>query len=198
MKTHKNAIFDLCGVLLSWDSKALIRALKEEDNTFPDNMDDIIDMPTWLQYDRGLFTRPEVVSSLSHIFDRRHLERFFDGIMEQFRPLESGMSLLRKKQKEGTRCFLLSNLGLEVKDFCLKTFPFLHTLNGCVFSCDIRLIKPDIAIYEYILNQYKLVPEETAFYDDLNINVMSARTMGIDAVLHIPEPAMEAEELLAK
>ena len=59
---------------------------------------------------------------------------------------------------------------------------FLPLLDGGVFSCEEKLIKPDHAIYERIVEKYNLKPEECVFIDDSERNVIGARECGLYAV----------------
>ncbi|MCY7328876.1 MAG: HAD-IA family hydrolase, partial [Saprospiraceae bacterium] len=57
---------------------------------------------------------------------------------------------------------------------------------GVYFSHLIRLRKPDREIYDYVLADAELLPEETVFFDDMLINVEGARQVGIQAIWHEP------------
>ena len=47
-------------------------------------------------------------------------------------------------------------------------------------SSDVKMIKPNPAIYEYILKTYNLNPEESIFIDDVEANVEAAKAAGIN------------------
>jgi putative hydrolase of the HAD superfamily len=49
------------------------------------------------------------------------------------------------------------------------------------------LSKPDIRIYEALLDKYQLKPAESLFIDDLNINVLGAKKTGMIAI-HLDQP----------
>ena len=42
--------------------------------------------------------------------------------------------------------------------------------------------KPDTSFYEYILNKYNLKPHELLFIDDSQMNVDSAKRLGINTI----------------
>ena len=50
---------------------------------------------------------------------------------------------------------------------------------GIVLSAPIGLIKPDVEIFEYILNKYDLKREDCLFVDDTLINIEGAQKAGI-------------------
>lgn len=59
--------------------------------------------------------------------------------------------------------------GLGIKDFFIRTF----------LSYEMHLAKPDKAIYERMLCEAELIPENTLFIDDSEINCTVAKQLGI-------------------
>lgn len=52
-----------------------------------------------------------------------------------------------------------------------------------IFSCDVRLVKPDAEIYRRCLRRLRLLPESVLFIDDEEENIQAARDLGIHAYL---------------
>ena len=48
------------------------------------------------------------------------------------------------------------------------------------------MVKPSPAIFQYVLQEAHLVPEETAFFDDNAGNIGAATALGIQAVHVVP------------
>ena len=63
-----------------------------------------------------------------------------------------------------------------------EALDFLPFLDGGIFSCDVHLIKPDLKIYEALINKYNLEPERCVFIDDIERNVNAAREAGLNAI----------------
>ena len=55
----------------------------------------------------------------------------------------------------------------------------MNSFEGVVVSSDVKMIKPNPAIYEYILKTYNLNPVECLFIDDVKANVEAAEAAGI-------------------
>jgi putative hydrolase of the HAD superfamily len=49
------------------------------------------------------------------------------------------------------------------------------------------LRKPDERIFKKVLKASRLIPEETLFLDDSDLNVQAARSVGLQAVLITPD-----------
>jgi putative hydrolase of the HAD superfamily len=82
----------------------------------------------------------------------------------------------------GLRTAVLSNMTHSMKGYMLKAFDWLRHFDCHVFSCDIKVIKPNAAIYHYCLECLGSKPEETLFVDDREANVEGARAVGIRAI----------------
>jgi putative hydrolase of the HAD superfamily len=112
-------------------------------------------------------------------------------------------------KQRGLRTAILSNLGDNVHDRMVRTFDWLSRFDVLVWSYQLRLAKPDPAIYRYALEKLGTAAAETFFIDDRQVNIDAARAMGmgghlftnverlredliaqgLDAELPLPEPA---------
>ena len=54
--------------------------------------------------------------------------------------------------------------------------------DGAIFSYTVKQIKPDLEIYETLLNQYRLKPDECVFIDDRMENIEGAEKAGIHGI----------------
>ena len=55
-------------------------------------------------------------------------------------------------------------------------------MDGEVFSCYVKQLKPEPEIYRTILDRYQLKPEESVFIDDRPENCEGARKQGIHTI----------------
>ena len=49
-------------------------------------------------------------------------------------------------------------------------------------SCEIGMRKPEKRIYEYLINDLNIIPEDSVFLDDLGINLKTAKMLGINTI----------------
>lgn len=96
--------------------------------------------------------------------------------------------------RERYKVFLLSNINdlherwiadylrreHQIEDFETRYF------DGVYYSHLIRLRKPNRDIYEYVMADAELVPEETLFIDDLSVNVEAAKSLGMRGLVKLP------------
>lgn len=105
--------------------------------------------------------------------------------------------LLQLRQRY--QVFLLSNINelheRWIADYMQREHgihDFEHRYFDAVYySHLIRLRKPDREIYEYVLADAEILPEESLFIDDLEVNVEAARKLGIHAELKQAEEPLE-------
>jgi putative hydrolase of the HAD superfamily len=77
---------------------------------------------------------------------------------------------------------ILSNMGDNVLANIERTFDWLPRFDVLVWSYQLRMAKPDPAIYRHILKDLGTLPEETLFLDDKRINVEAALDLGMKAI----------------
>ncbi len=108
-------------------------------------------------------------------------------------PIKAGIALLRDchaaKNSDGTpknSLFVLSNW--DEASFTLVKQKYAHIFDTyfqqVVISGNIGLIKPQKAVYEYVINTYELDRSDCIFIDDQYLNTLAAQTVGI-STLHL-------------
>ena len=80
------------------------------------------------------------------------------------------------------KLFLLSNTDSPHINFIDKNFPFIKIIKNRVLSYKINMAKPDKKIFKYIIDKFKLLPEETVLIDDIKENLLSAQKLGINTI----------------
>jgi putative hydrolase of the HAD superfamily len=188
LKNIKNLIFDLGGVILDIDIERTIRGFRNAgmQHIFPEEIM-FSSHPFFEKYETGMISsdvfRNELRRiTLNHLIDDE-IDAIWNALIVGFEPAK--IELL-KKLKTKYRTFLLSNTNAihEVAyNKILKETTGVENLRllfeDIFYSHIIHLRKPDPEIFKYILNQTGLVPEETLFIDDLEINLNSAARFGI-------------------
>jgi putative hydrolase of the HAD superfamily len=82
----------------------------------------------------------------------------------------------------GLKTGLLSNMIGDMAVHVRQESHWLNKFTCQVLSCEVGLIKPDAAIYEHCLARLQVKPSEALFVDDQEINVQSARALGITSI----------------
>ena len=117
---------------------------------------------------------------------------FDDSLIEQMVQHEIGfwntfdarvLQWIKTLRENGLTIGILSNLPSPLADALRGTERFMEHFDHVTFSCELRLFKPQAAIYEHSFRGLRVAPEETLFIDDRQENVDGARAVGMHAEL---------------
>jgi len=100
-------------------------------------------------------------------------------------------------KQRGLLTAILSNMGDSVLESVEREFGWIHRFDVLVWSFQIRLAKPDPAIYRYVLAKLGTTPEETLFLDDKPENIQAARALGMKAILFSTVQQLRADLIAA-
>ena len=89
---------------------------------------------------------------------------------------------LKQIHASGVKTALLSNMPHEMIDSVRRKFSWLEHFDHITFSAEVRMVKPEPAIYEHSLRGVRAPASEALFVDDKDPNVQGARAVGMGAV----------------
>lgn len=183
----KNIIFDMGNVLLQYDPGVCLRHFVEQEEDRALIRRELFEGPEWVEGDLGHITDEERFDGVSKRVPER-LHRELKACTEQWhmcmQPVAGAKEFCGYAREKGYRIFVLSNASSSFYQYFQRFAP-LDYFDGIVVSCDIHMIKPDVRIYQYLLDKYHLKPEESFFIDDMPGNVAGAEKAGIrGAVFH--------------
>ena len=94
----------------------------------------------------------------------------------------------------GYHTYYLSNYSAWMIEESKKALDFLPLLDGGVFSCEVKQIKPDDDIYHSLLSRYpEIIPEESVFIDDTLENIETANRLGFHTIHFQSQEQAETE-----
>ena len=186
---YKNIIFDLGNVLVRLDSEGCIGAFKAI------GMEKLVDLANPQSKGRELMSKLGVGMITTEEFcEEARLLTGTEVSDEEIVAAANKMLVeipdykkerLLQLRQEGCRLFLLSNTIDVHWDYCVEhLFPYQgHNVEDyfeqCFLSQRMHLTKPDVHIYEEVIKQAGILPDETLFIDDLKENCEAAESVGI-------------------
>jgi glucose-1-phosphatase len=195
-KTIRNIIFDFGGVVLDIDPSLTLKELANlgfkntEVFVTPDFQEGVMN-----KFERGILTpeifRQKVRESLGAEVSDQKIDDAWNALLLDI-PKEriAVIEAVRKNYKT----FLLSNSNeihydVYVRDLQLRFGyrEFDQLFDKAYFSFDLHLSKPNPEIFEFVLNQHRLVPSETLFIDDTFEHIEAARKLGLKTY-HLQKP----------
>jgi putative hydrolase of the HAD superfamily len=140
-----------------------------------------------LLYDRGDLSYEaywsEVADAAKVKLEPEHLKVLSVWDVEMWARINPVMvAWLKRLHSSGIRTGLLSNMPHDMIRYARKNFSWLGDFDNQTFSAEVRLTKPDSAIYRHSLDALGAAASETLFVDDRETNVEGARGVGIHAI----------------
>jgi len=89
----------------------------------------------------------------------------------------------RRLKERGLLTAILSNLGDNVLANMKREYEWLPQFDVHVWSYQLRMVKPDAAIYRHTLKELGTQPKETLFIDDRLVNIEGARAVGMQGIV---------------
>lgn len=177
----KTIIFDFGDVFLDLDKAATKRELEKlKISEFSEEM-----IENNLQYEKGLITSEEFVGAYCSNFPQLSKEAFtksWNAILVKFP--EHRLRFLQQLSEKGKyELILLSNTNDIHIEWVKQNVDFFEEFKKCFdafyLSQELNLRKPDHSIFEFVLQQHNLDPQETLFIDDTPENTEAAAELNI-------------------
>jgi putative hydrolase of the HAD superfamily len=112
------------------------------------------------------------------------LHRFSEIYFSALHPNEPMIELMREIKRSGRRMALLTNNVREWEPLWRGMLPVDEIFELVVDSAFVGMRKPDPAIYELTIERLGdgVAPADCLFIDDIEINIVAARELGMSAV----------------
>ena len=182
MKEIKTIIFDMGRVLLKFDPYVSLNTYCEDKEDINLLYKELFEGPEWIMGDEGKITNGQRYELVKERVPKR-LHRTLKLVVENWemcmKPVEGALEFYALVKEKGYRTFVLSNACNRFYGY-FPRFYDLNSFEGVVVSSDVKMIKPNPEIYEYILKTHELNPEECLFIDDVEANVEAAKAAGIN------------------
>ena len=158
----KAIIFDINGVLITPEIPTLYEAsmIREDHQNFDKRLED--------------FNNNKITA-------KTFWSDFMNGTMQKIKPLKEMMILL-EELKKGYRLYALSNSTRDGAKRKLEDHGMSKYFEEVFTSFEIGHTKPDLEIFEHVLDKISLKPEECLFLDDIKENTASARILGFETL----------------
>ena len=188
-------LFDLGGVVITWNDSWLIQEISQEfrlpeeqvAKEWRKNLPDI----SIGKVDEKKFWRT-IGEDLQSEKLATYKESLLDRMFRKRVSLNESVISLSKQLAQNIPVGILSNTELvtfSVIEDLISLDHFKHKF----LSYEIGHMKPDVEIYRHVIDNIPFPKEEVFFIDDLKPNVESARNAGIDAVQYSDYPTLVQE-----
>jgi 2-haloacid dehalogenase len=110
---------------------------------------------------------------------RDEIRMWHDRWIELAQPaIAESVTLMKRLQSRGVPVFALSNFGVESFAYAQTQYDFLNAFDRSYISGQLRMAKPDPAIYAYVEQTSGIAPGKLLFTDDRADNIAAAQARG--------------------
>lgn len=176
-------IFDFGGVLVDWNPRYLYKDIFKNDVEMEYFLTNICTDEWNIQQDKGR-SLAEGTQLLLNQFPEHHelIKLYYDKWEVMLKgDIPENVAVLTKL-KGNYKLLGLTNWSAETFPIALQRFPFFELFEGIVVSGTEKLIKPDKAIFNLLIQRYNIKPEESIFIDDNIHNIKAANEIGFNTI----------------
>ena len=194
-----NVIFDIGNVLMRWEPERLYRRMFPNDAAIHAFYAETGLLTRNIEMDRGepfavaladLAARHPRHAEALRAFDHRWPETVVGEIPET-------VAMLHELRAARVPNYAITNFSREKFNIALEMFPVLKGFDDIVVSADVRMVKPDPAIFRVLLDRRKLNPARSLFIDDNADNIAAANSLGL-ITHHFSEPGALRRDLVSR
>ncbi len=192
-KDYENIIFDLGGVVIDLDTDRTVQAFADfSKQPFEQARYSFQNEKVFTDYEMGQIDDATFRNGIRELFGQEASDEEVDAAWNAMllEIPKSKIDLIRFLQGKH-RLFVLSNTNaIHIRKFnqILKAAHGYESLDPLFetiyYSHDVGLRKPNIDIFEHVINDGKMEPTATVFLDDNAMNVAAAQKTGIHT-LHV-------------
>jgi 2-haloacid dehalogenase len=192
-------VFDLGGVLIEWDPRRMYRTLFADDAEMERFLDEVC-TPAWnTEQDRGRPIAEATAMLVAEFPEHADLIEAYYGRWDEMLgdPIWGTVEIVDELRARGIRLVAITNWSHETFPTARPRMSFLDHFDGVLVSGEVKLIKPDPAIFRLLIEQHDIDPATAVFVDDSAANVATATSLGFDAI-HFQHSEQLRTELAAR
>jgi 2-haloacid dehalogenase len=180
------AVFDVGNVLYGWDPDAfLVRQIADDEARLRFIED--ADVYGWHESLDGGRPYAEAAAEFTEKFPEyaQVIAAWSDHFGETITgPVPGVHEIVAELDEKGVPLFAITNFSADFwPPFHAREKVFFSRFQGIIVSGEVKLLKPDPAIYYLALDRFRLRPADALFIDDREINVAGALAVGMQAQL---------------
>jgi putative hydrolase of the HAD superfamily len=179
-----NIVFDLGGVVFNWQPDKIIESVFTDKETQQLVKTEIFNHSDWVELDRGTLNLERAIDrgALRTNLPRSDIHKLMNIIPQSLTPIDETIDFLHSIRDTQNKLFVLSNMHFASITHLESKYTIWDMFDGMVISCRIQKVKPETEIYQHLLTEHNLAAQETIFIDDMDVNLVAARSLGIKTI----------------
>ena len=183
----RNIIFDIGGVLLNYNPKTYLDKLNIEESKRKTLNDIIFHNPKWRDCLNGFISNSELIEYLvkENQKYKSEIEQILskENLKYMLPPKQEMIEYYKTLKQKGYKIYLCSNITKDTYNYIKDSFEIIRVADGGVFSCFENISKPNVEIYQKLIEKYDLDIGKSILIDDTKRNIISANDIGLKGIL---------------
>ena len=174
----KTFLFDIGRVLLDFDFESSLARL------IPSGTDDVHERIRSVLHRKDELESGQIDPAgyadwaLSILGSDATREQFYQAWQQIFTRNASMWHCVRQLAADNHNLILISNINAIHCPWIFTAYPEFALFEHKILSFEAGILKPELAIYQYAINTYRLNPAETIYIDDQPQNIAAGQQMG--------------------
>lgn len=191
-------IFDIGKVLVDWNWKEYLESYGYGAEKNERLANAVFLSEYWIETDRGVWTDEQILQSFIKKAPEceKEIRSLWDGMGRCVHTCSYTKSWIKELKQQNYKVYYLSNYGKTLREKTKEALNFTEDCDGGIFSYEVKLIKPEPAIYQTLIETYHLMPQHCIFLDDRSENVVAAQQMGMYGIVF--EEYLQAKKKISK
>ena len=180
---YKNIIFDFGNVIGRFNGRYILQHFCSSEEDYQILAGSIFSR--WPDLDKGTLDYElniETVASEVPARLEENVRTFFRDWPVYVDLLPQTVDFIRELRQTDAKIYLLSNASTYFAEWFSDRNP-IKDFDGIVFSAPLKMAKPEPEIYQYLFNRFDLRPEDCFFIDDLEENIKTGKSLGMDGIV---------------
>jgi 2-haloacid dehalogenase len=178
-------IFDIGGVIIDWNPVHLYRDLIPDPDELNWFLAEVCSNSWNAEQDRGRTFAEGIEEACGrHPGYRALIEAYWSRWPEMLGGAIPGVpEIITEAATAGTVMYAITNWSAETYPIAKRRHPVLGLFRDVVVSGEVKIIKPDPAIFRHALDRFGVAPHKALFVDDNPANTAAAEALGMGTVL---------------
>lgn len=190
----KAILFDMGNVLLFFNARISSKAFAEATGLAEGDIWELFFISELEKsYTRGELSSKDFYEQVCPYFPKKINYETFSRLWNDIFTENSEMDELLKSLKKHYPLYMISNTNDLHFEYIKKNFNITKHFTGFFPSHEVGHRKPNPAMFQHVLKEIKLKPDEAVFIDDILEFVESARKLGINAVQFTSRKKLEQD-----
>lgn len=184
-------IYDMGNVLIEWNPEKFLHLIETDEERIAKLRTAIFTSGYWPRQDTGELDADKAYHMSLMLLDdsyQESLRQIYYHWYEYADVFSKMQDYAQELKKQGYKLFVLSNTAASYYDLAKNDYlPIDEILDGKVLSYEVEMVKPDVAIYQYLLDKYGLEAQNCVFLDDIKGNIEAAQSLGMQGIQVLSE-----------